>query len=69
MVASWCRSVAEPGVFSRLHESDRPGVVSQHLAGRVRSSNDLRPSVTLRRWQLDLTENQIDDAVEYFATK
>ena len=64
MTASWCRSVAGPGAGARLQQRDRPGVAPQHLPGRVRPPPHLRAPVAAGRRQLDLAEDEVDDAVE-----
>jgi hypothetical protein len=42
-------------------------VAGEHPAGGVRAATDLRLPVAIAGWQLDLAEDDIDDAVEDLA--
>jgi EmrB/QacA subfamily drug resistance transporter len=55
-----------PGRGARLHQAHGPAMTVQHIAGRQRPPAHRGLPVDIGRGQLDLTENDVDHAVEEF---
>ena len=57
-------NVRRPRPHLRLHQADRPAVTRQRFAGRDRAPAHRRPPIASDQRQLDLAEDDVDDAVE-----